>query len=129
MLGVTITMELLVVFSGVIAGLVAWLPCGIGLAAHRYKLGGAVVRSTNKWVLLGVRDPSSFSAIGRIAFVISILAWLCIFFGAMAVPAFVARVLGVSQSSPFVGYAIFANFAVAVVAFIAGPAIWRRVAL
>ena len=122
-------MELLVVFSGVIAGVFAWIPCGISVAAHRYKLGGAVIRSTNRWVLLAVREPSSFSAIGRIAFFILLLAWLCIFFGAMVVPALVARVLGVTQSSPFIGYAIFANFAVAVVAFIAGPAIWRRVAL
>ena len=122
-------MELLVVLSGVLAGAVAWLPCGVGLAAHRYKQGGAIIKSTNKLVLLGTREPGSFSILGRVVFFFAVLGWLGIFFGAMVVPGLVAKVLGVSQSSPFVGYAVFANFAMAALSFVCGPVIWRKLAL
>ena len=121
--------EALIVLSGLFAGLIQWIPCGIGLAAHRYKLGGAVVRSTNTFVSLGSRSPRSFSAFGQLGFLILMLAWLCVFFGAMAVPTFVAKALEVQPSSPFVLYALYANMLMAVVAFLAGPAIWRRIAL
>ncbi|WP_211474912.1 hypothetical protein [Collimonas humicola] len=121
--------EALVVLSGLIAGCVQWLPCGIGLAAHRYKLGGAIIKSTNKWILLGARPTSSFSTLGQVGFAVLMLSWLCVFFGAMAIPAFVARFLGVPEASPFVLYAIYANFFIAVVSFVSGPAIWRRLAL
>jgi hypothetical protein len=121
--------EALVILSGFFAGLVQWLPCGVGLAAHRYKLGGAVIRSTNPWVLLGTRHPNSFSFLGKIGFVAVMLVWSCIFFGSMVVPALVAELLGMSKDSPFILYAIYANLSVAVFAFFFGPAIWRRLAL
>lgn len=121
--------EALIVISGLLAGVIQWLPCGIGLAAHRYKLGGAVVRSTNTFVSLGTRSPRSFSALGQLGFLMLMVVWLCIFFGAMAVPTLVARLLEVQPSSPFVLYGLYANMLMAVVAFLAGPAIWRRIAL
>ena len=121
--------EALIVISGLLAGLVQWLPCGVGLAAHRYKLGGAVIRSSNKWVLLGVRPPSSFSTFGKLGFFALMLVWLFVFFGAMLVPMLIAKLLDVPEASPFVGYAIYANFFMAIVAFGLGPAIWRRIAL
>lgn len=121
--------EALIVISGFFAGLIQWLPCGIGLAAHRYKLGGAVVRSTNRFVSLSSRSPRSLSALGQFGFLLLVLAWLCVFFGAMAVPTFVAKAFDIHSSSPFVLYALYANMLMAVVAFLAGPAIWRRIAL
>nr|WP_316643377.1 hypothetical protein [uncultured Roseateles sp.] len=119
----------LVVVSGLLAGVIAWFPCAVGLAAYRYKLGGAQIRSNNRWVLLGTCSPSSFSVIGRIGFIVAMLVWLCIFFGAMGVPVLVARALGIPETSPFIGYAIYANMLVAAVSFLIGPAIWRRIAL
>ena len=121
--------EILVIVSGFVAGMVAWLPCGVGLAAHRYKLGGAQTRSSNRWVLLGTRSPGSFSALGRVAFILAVLVWLAVFFGAMAAPMLIAKFLEVPSASPSIGYAIYANIFVAVVAFFGGPAIWRRLAL
>jgi hypothetical protein len=121
--------DLLIVTSGFLAGAVAWFPCAIGLAAHRYKLGGAQIRSTNRWILLGTRAPGSFSALGRIAFVLAVLVWLFIFFGAMIFPGLVARALGAPDASPSIGHAIYANMLAAAVAFFTGPAIWRRLAL
>lgn len=32
--------EALVVVSGLLTGIVQWVPCGGGLAAYRYNLGG-----------------------------------------------------------------------------------------
>lgn len=121
--------EALIVISGLLAGFVQWFPCGVGLAAHRYKLGGAVIRSTNKWVLLGVQPPGSYSILGKLGFVALMFVWLLVFFGAMFVPLLIAKLLEVPEASPFVGYAIYANFFMAIVAFAAGPAIWRRIAL
>jgi hypothetical protein len=121
--------EIFVVVSGLLAGIVAWFPCMIGLAAHRYKLGGAQIKSSNRWVQLGTRAPGSFSSLGRIVFVLVMLIWLCIFFAAMTVPMLVAKALGVPEASPSIGYAIYANMLVAAIAFFAGPAIWRRLAL
>lgn len=121
--------DILIVLSGFIAGIVAWFPCGIGLAAHRYNLGGAKIKSTNRWVLLAMRTFGSFSVVGRIIYVLIMLVWLCVFFGSMLVPMLVAKILGMPEASESVGYAIYANFFVAAVAFIAGPALWRKVAL
>jgi hypothetical protein len=121
--------EIFVVLSGLVAGVIAWLPCTVGLAAHRYKLGGAQIRSKNRWVLLGTRSPGRFSASGRIVFVLVMCIWLCIFFGAMALPFLAANALGVPEESPSIGYAINANMLVAVVSFFAGRSIWRRLAL
>jgi len=121
--------EILVVVSGLLAGLVAWLPCAVGLAAHRYKLGGAEIKTTNRWVLLGTRSPGSFSVMGRILFIVGMLIWLGVFFGAMAAPMLVAKVVGVPSNSPSIGHALYANMFVAAVAFVSGPAIWRRLAL
>lgn len=121
--------DLLVVLSGLLAGVVAWFPCGVGLAAHRYKLGGAQIRSRNRWVQLGTRSPGSFSLAGRVAFAVLVLAWLLVFFGCMAVPMVVANALGLPEASQSIGYAIYANMFAAMVGFLAGPAIWRRVAL
>lgn len=121
--------EVVVIASGLLAGAVAWLPCAVGLAAHRCKLGGAQIKSSNRWVLLGTRSPGSFSVLGRIAFLLAMLIWLGIFFGAMTVPVLVARYLEVPQASPSIGYAIYANMFVAAVSFFAGPYIWRRLAL
>ena len=115
--------------SGFLGGVVAWFPIGVGLAAHRYKVGGAVVRSNNSWVLLGVRSPATFSTFGRIFFAVVVLGWLCVFFGAMVLPGLVARVLGVPQTSSSIGYAIAGNFGIAGVAFALGPVIWRKLAL
>ncbi len=97
-------LELLVVVSGLLAGVIAWFLYAVGLAAHRYKLGGAQIRSNNRLVLLGTRSPSSFSVIGRIGFIVAMLVWLCVFFGAMGVPVLVARALGIPEASPFIGY-------------------------
>jgi hypothetical protein len=88
-----------------------------------------VVRSTNTFVSLGSRSPLSFSALGQLGFLLLMLVWLCVFFGAMAVPTLVAKLLEIQPSSPFVLYAFYANMLMAVVAFSAGPAIWRRIAL
>jgi hypothetical protein len=121
--------EAFVVISGLLVGVVQWFPCGIGLAAHRYKLGGAVIRSTNKWVLLGARPPGSYSILGKLGFFALMLVWLFVFFGSIVVPALIAKLLEVPEASPFVGYAIYANFLMAIVAFAVGPAIWRRIAL
>lgn len=120
--------EALVILSGLIAGAIAWFPCGVGLAAHRYKLGAAVVNSTNKWILLGIRRPDSFPFLGRVAFVLAMLIWALIFFSAFVVPVKVARVLGVFEASPSIGYALCAYFGMAVVAFVLGPSIWRKLA-
>jgi len=122
-------LELIVVVSGLLAGVVAWVPCGVGLAAHRYKLGGSQIKSRNRWVLLGTRAPGSFSALGRIVFILVMLSWMCIFFGALAVPMLLAKALGIPNDSPSIGYAIYANMLAAAIAFLAGPAVWRRVAL
>src|SRR4051812_32584628 len=105
--------EALIVLSGLAAGLVQWLPCGVGLAAHRYKLGGAEIRSTNRWVLLAARDPNTFSGLGKIGFVALMIIWVCLFFALMVVPSLVARLLGVPEGSPFVMYGIYANFSIA----------------
>jgi uncharacterized membrane protein len=121
--------EILVVVSGLLAGVVVWLPCAVGLAAHRYKVGGAQIKSSNPWVLLSTRAPGSFSPLGRIVFILVMLVWLGIFFGSMAAPMLAARVLGVPEASPSIEYALYANMVVAAVAFFAGPAIWRRLAL
>lgn len=121
--------EALIVISGLLAGFVQWFPCGVGLAAHRYKLGGAMIRSTNKWVLLGAQPPSSYSILGKICFFALMFVWLFVFFGAMVVPVLIAKLLDVPETSPFVDYAIYANFFMAIVAFAMGPAIWRRIAL
>lgn len=121
--------DAVVVASGVVAGAISWFPCGIGIAAHRYKLGGAQLRSTNRWVQLSVRDTNSFSALGKVVFLLSMLIWLCVFFGAFAVPMFAAKALGMPEDAPSIGYALFANMLVAVTAFLTGPTIWRRLAL
>ena len=105
------------------------IPCSVGLAAHRYKLGGAQIRSNNRWILLGIRAPGSFSVLGRIAFALLMLVWLSIFFGATVIPVFVAKALGLSEDAPSIEYAIYANMLVAAIAFIFGPAIWRKLAL
>ncbi|WP_234086325.1 hypothetical protein [Azonexus sp. R2A61] len=121
--------EALVVVSGLLAGVVLWIPFGVGLAAHRYKLGGAILKSTNKWVLLAAAPPGSYSLLGKLGFVVLVLIWLVVFFGAMAIPALVAKLLQVPEASPSVMYAVYANLLIGAVAFIAGPAIWRRLAL
>lgn len=120
--------EYLVVLSGLVAGFVQWFPCGIGIAAHRYKLGGFIVSSNNKWVQLSAQFPEGFSPIGKLIFLIVMLLWIAIFFGALAIPILVAKFLNVPEDSPFVNYAIYSNFLMAVIAFAAGPAIWRRLA-
>lgn len=121
--------EVLVVVSGLLAGFVQWVPCGVGLAAHRYKLGGAVIKSTNRWVQLAACPPGSYSPLGKLGFVALMLIWLVVFFGAMAIPALVAKLLQVPEASPSVMYAIYGNFLIGAVAFVSGPAIWRRLAL
>ena len=112
--------ETLIVLSGLFAGLIQWFPCGIGLAAHRYKLGGAVVRSTNSFISLSSRSPRNFSVLGRLGFLLLMLAWFCVFFGAMAIPTLVAKALEIPPSSPFVQYALYANLLMAIVAFLVG---------
>jgi hypothetical protein len=120
--------ELLVIISGVVAGIVMWLPCGVGISAHRHTVAGVPLRSTNNFVLLVAQPPKSFSILGRIAFALIMLTWMCIFFGAAIVPGFVAQVLGLPSSSSSIGYALLANLVVAVVCFFVGNAVWRKVA-
>ena len=119
----------LIVFTGLLGGMIAWFPCGVGLAAHRYKLGGEVVRSTNRWLLLGLRSPATFSALGQLAFVLIVLLWMCIFLGALLAPVFIAQALEAPDASPSIGYAIYANIVVATISFLLGPPIWRKIAL
>ncbi len=121
--------EGLVFLSGIVGGVIAWLPCSIGVAAQRYQLGGAVIRSRNKWVLLAVRPTATYSIPGQMVFLLVMLSWAGIFFGALVLPAIVARVLEVPLTSLSLKYAIYANFVTAIVAMLAGPAIWRKVAL
>ena len=120
--------ELMVVFSGFLSGAIMWLPCSIGIAAHRYELGGAILRSTNRWVLLSLRPPRSFSILGRLVFALCILAWFVVFLGAATIPFVVADTLGVPDSSSSIGYAILANLVAAAACFIVGRFIWRKVA-
>lgn len=84
--------------------------------------------STNKWILLGTRRPDSFSSLGRVAFLLAMLIWTLVFFSAFVVPIQVARVLGISEASPSIGYALCAFFGMAVVAFVLGSSIWRKLA-
>lgn len=120
--------ELFVFLSGFLGGVIAWFPCGIGVAASRYQLGGAVITSNNKWVQLAVRPVASFSIPGQVVYLLVVLSWICIFFGGLALPAIIARVLHVPLTSPSLERGIYANFVMAAVAFFAGPAIWRKAA-
>ena len=116
------------ILSGLIAGAVAWFSFGVGLAAHRYNLGGAAVNSTNKWILLVTRRPDSFSFLGRVVFVLAMLTWTLIFFSAFVVPLQVARILAISEASSSIAYALYAYFGMAAVGFVLGPTIWRKLA-
>jgi hypothetical protein len=99
------------------------------LAAHRYHLGGAIVNSRNKLVLLPTRRFESFSFLGRIGFMLVMLVWTLIFFGAFAIPLQVALFLKISKASPSISYSFCAFFGTAVVALVLGPSIWRKLAL
>ena len=121
--------EALVVVSGLLAGVVQWVPCGVGLAAYRYNRGGAAIKSSNMWVQLAASPPGSYSLLGKLVFVALMLTWLVVFFGAMAVPTLVAKLLQVPDASHSIMYATYANFLVGAVAFVVGPAIWRRLSL
>ncbi len=118
----------IVILSGVFSGLVMWLPFGIGLAAHRHTQAGIPVHSANALVTLFSRRPDSYSMVGRLVFMATMLAWLFIFFSAMLLPAFVANLFGLPSDSQVIGYAFYANLFMAVVGFVCGHVIWRKMA-
>lgn len=90
---------------------------------------GAVIKNSNMWVQLAVTPPGSYSLLGKLVFVALMLNWFVVFFGAMAVPTLVAKLLQVPEASHSIMYATYANLLVGAVAFVLGPVMWRRLAL
>ncbi len=120
--------QVIVILSGVLSGLVMWVPFGIGISAHRHAVAGIPIQSTNSLVIAAAGRPGNYSALGRVIFVLIMLVWVCIFFSAIFLPVFVAKLLGVPENSEIIGYGISANLFMTIVGFIFGKFIWRRVA-
>jgi len=118
----------LLLFVAFISGVAAWLPCGVGLAAHRFALSGAVVRSKSKFILYLSRPPKSLSPLARLLFLLVMAVWCAVFFSLLGSTLFVAGRLGVAESHPVIPYALGLHFFVAALSLIAGHFLWRKVA-
>lgn len=115
----------LIIFAGIVAGLLIGIPFGISICTTRHMDAGVPIQSTNRFVRLCVRPTASYSLAGKILFMLIMLVWICIFFGGIGAPVIMARLLGV-ETHPAIKFGISVELLVGILSAFLAHNIWRK---